>query len=131
MKKTLIGLVFAISMFTTQNIFAQCVMEDVFISHCAEEGIFINKGHKPNKAPANVPVKVCMSKEEHKVYICSSSDADIEYYMCDSNNTPLLSGNCECASSVWTSVSLDCLPYGAYTIFFVINSNVYKGIIEI
>lgn len=95
MKKTLIGLVLAISMFTAQDIFAQCVMEDVFISHCAEEGIFINKGHKPNKAPANVPVKVRMSKEEHKVYICSSSDADIEYYMCDSNNTSLLSGNCD------------------------------------
>lgn len=131
MKGILIGLTFTIAMLHSQNCFSQNMMEDICISHCNEGSVFVKRGHKPNKAPANIPFKACVSREECKIYIYSSSDTNIEYYVCDSNNTTLLSGCDKCNNSTWTPISLDYLPCGTYTIFIVANGYVYRGDLNI
>lgn len=131
-KSTTVLLMFAYALLHSQSIFAQNVMESVLISYYDTGGICIKKEHKPNRAPANVPIKACVSYAEKTLYVSSSSDASLEYYVYGINiDTPLTSGICNFHSPAWETISLESLPNGSYTIFFVINGTTYKGDIEI
>lgn len=131
MKNLLAKLTLICAIFCFQNNFAQSAKENIWISYYNGNKIAIKKGSIPNRTPACIPIKVCTSKSENNIYIESSYDTNVEYYICNSDNTPLLTGNFYSSASVCTTINIENLPNGLYDIYLIVDESVYKGTLEI
>ena len=111
--------------------FAQSTFkQDVWLTYYSGKSILKGKEYKPNKAPAKVPVKASVDKNG-RLSILSSSNAIIEYYVCDGNDVVLTAGSYESTPSLWNDVDISDVLSGIYTLYIVVNESVYRGEIEI